>query len=71
MSLGAELRINKGCGPAIARSRHSSWASRPRFAAHLVNPAIGAVQTKMPYVVKVDSLYLGCGVYKSVAQAAA
>ena len=37
----------------------------------IVNPATGAVQTKMSYVVKVDSLYLGCGVYKSVAQATA
>ena len=37
----------------------------------ITNPASGRVQTKMSYVVKVDSLYLGCGVYKSVAQATA
>lgn len=31
----------------------------------IVNPASGAVQAKMSYVVKVDELYLGCGVYKT------
>lgn len=31
----------------------------------IVNPLNGRVQTKMSYVVKVDSLYLGCGVYKT------
>jgi methyl-accepting chemotaxis protein len=33
----------------------------------IVNPASGAVQAKMSYVVKVDELYLGCGVYKTAA----
>lgn len=33
----------------------------------IVNPASGAVQAKMSYVVKVDALYVGCGVYKTVA----
>jgi signal transduction histidine kinase len=32
----------------------------------IVNPQTGAVQTKMSYVTKVDDLYVGCGVYKSV-----
>ncbi|HAJ12883.1 MAG: methyl-accepting chemotaxis protein [Hydrogenophaga sp.] len=36
----------------------------------IVNPATGAVQTKMSYVMKIDDLYLGCGVYKSAALAA-
>ena len=31
----------------------------------IVNPLTGAVQTKISYVQKVDSLYVGCGVYKS------
>ena len=37
----------------------------------IVNPVTGAVQAKMSYVVKVDDLYLGCGVYKTVAARAA
>ncbi len=37
----------------------------------IVNPVTGAVQAKMSYVVKVDDLYVGCGVYKTVAARAA
>ncbi|MGC4365446.1 methyl-accepting chemotaxis protein [Hydrogenophaga sp. R2] len=33
----------------------------------IVNPATGTVQAKMSYVVKVDDLYVGCGVYKTAA----
>lgn len=33
----------------------------------ITNPASGAVQTKMSYVSRVGDLYVGCGVYKSVA----
>ncbi|MBL0945297.1 MAG: cache domain-containing protein [Hydrogenophaga sp.] len=33
----------------------------------IVNPTSGAVQAKMSYVVKVDALYVGCGVYKTAA----
>ncbi len=29
------------------------------------NPQTGLTQAKMSYVVKVDSLYVGCGIYKS------
>jgi signal transduction histidine kinase len=32
----------------------------------ITNPQSGAIQTKMSYVTKVDDLYLGCGVYKSL-----
>jgi signal transduction histidine kinase len=32
------------------------------------NPLTGRVQTKMSYVVKVDDVYVGCGVYKSLMQ---
>lgn len=30
------------------------------------NPATGKVQTKMSYVLKVDDVYLGCGIYKNL-----
>ncbi len=33
----------------------------------ITNPATGQVQTKMSFVQRVDDLYLGCGVYKSLA----
>ena len=33
----------------------------------IANPVSGAIQAKMSYVVKVDDLYVGCGVYKTVA----
>ena len=37
----------------------------------IANPVTGAIQAKMSYVVKVDDLYVGCGVYKTVARQAA
>lgn len=37
----------------------------------IANPVTGAIQGKMSYVVKVDDLYVGCGVYKTVAARAA
>jgi methyl-accepting chemotaxis protein len=36
----------------------------------ITNPQTGTVQTKMSYVVQVDELYLGCGVYKSLTVSA-
>jgi len=33
----------------------------------IVNPTSGRVQPKMSYVMKVDDLYIGCGVYKTLA----
>ena len=33
----------------------------------ITNPATGAVQTKMSYVYRAGDLYIGCGVYKSLA----
>ena len=33
----------------------------------ITNPATGAVQTKMSYVQRAGDVYLGCGVYKSLA----
>ena len=35
----------------------------------ITNPSSGRIQTKMSYVVKVDYLYVGCGVYKSMVAA--
>ena len=32
----------------------------------ITNPATGTVQTKMSYVLQVDDLYVGCGVYKNL-----
>ncbi|APW38936.1 chemotaxis protein [Rhodoferax koreense] len=37
----------------------------------IVNPMSGAVQTKMSFVEEVDGVYVGCGVYKSLAARAA
>jgi len=37
----------------------------------IVNPVSGAIQTKISYVTRVDDLYIGCGVYKTVTQAVA
>ena len=34
----------------------------------ITNPASGVVQAKMSYVQQLDSLYIGCGVYKNLAQ---
>jgi methyl-accepting chemotaxis protein len=36
----------------------------------IVNPQTGAVQTKISYVMQIDDLYVGCGVYKSVLASA-
>ena len=33
----------------------------------IVNPISGRVQSKMSYVMKVDDVYIGCGVYKTLA----
>jgi methyl-accepting chemotaxis protein len=32
----------------------------------IANPVIGSIQGKMSYVMKIDQLYVGCGVYKTV-----
>lgn len=34
----------------------------------ITNPASGVVQAKMSYVQQLDGLYIGCGVYKNLAQ---
>ena len=37
----------------------------------ITNPLSGQVQTKMSYVLAVDDLYVGCGVYKNLVAAQA
>jgi signal transduction histidine kinase len=34
----------------------------------ITNPLTGTVQTKMSFVTRIGDLYLGCGVYKTLAQ---
>ena len=52
------------CVPVSANpaSEGPSWVS-----CGITNPATGMVQTKMPFVVELEGLYLGCGIYKSLA----
>jgi signal transduction histidine kinase len=33
----------------------------------ITNPATGRIQTKMSYVMSIDEIFLGCGVYKDLA----
>ena len=33
----------------------------------ITNPATGRIQTKMSYVMAIDEVFLGCGVYKDLA----
>ncbi|WP_288252114.1 methyl-accepting chemotaxis protein [uncultured Hydrogenophaga sp.] len=55
-------------GAALLASIVSQAEQGPGWVEYdIVNPASGAVQAKMSYVVKVDALYLGCGVYKTAA----
>ena len=35
----------------------------------ITNPASGRVQSKMSYVCEVEGLFVGCGIYKSLAAA--
>jgi methyl-accepting chemotaxis protein len=53
----------------IASIVHQAEASPGWVEYEIANPLTGRVQTKMSYVVKVDDVYLGCGVYKSLMQA--
>jgi methyl-accepting chemotaxis protein len=55
-------------GNALLASIVAQAESGPGWVEYdIVNPASGAVQAKMSYVVKVDDLYVGCGVYKTAA----
>lgn len=57
-------------GQALLDAIVSQAESEPGWVEYdITNPASGRVQTKMSYVVKVDDLYVGCGVYKSMVAA--
>ncbi len=57
-------------GQALLDAIVSQAESEPGWVEYdITNPATGRVQTKMSYVVKVDDLYVGCGVYKSLVAA--
>jgi signal transduction histidine kinase len=45
----------------LQASREPGWVEYD-----ISNPATGRVQTKMSYVVMVDDLALGCGVYRNL-----
>lgn len=50
-------------GDIVAQADHEAgWVEYD-----ITNPATGAVQTKMSYVSRVGDLYVGCGVYKTLA----
>ena len=54
-------------GPALLASIVAQAEQDPGWVEYDIgNPQTGTVQTKMSYVTKVDDLYVGCGVYKSV-----
>lgn len=56
-------------GQTLLQSIVTQAESEPGWVEYdITNPASGRIQTKMSYVVKVDDLYVGCGVYKSVVQ---
>lgn len=58
-------------GQALLASIVSQAEIEPGWVEYdIVNPSTGAVQTKMSYVMKIDDLYVGCGVYKSAPQPA-
>jgi len=53
-------------GQALLESIVSQAESEPGWVEYdIVNPTSGHIQTKMSYVMKVDDLYVGCGVYKT------
>ncbi len=54
-------------GNALMDSVISQAEASPGWVEYeIVNPLTGQVQTKMSYVLKVDDVYVGCGVYKSL-----
>jgi len=53
-------------GNALMASIVNQADSSPGWVEYeIANPMTGLVQTKMSYVLKVDDVYVGCGVYKS------
>ena len=75
-----EIVVNAGGqarARAVPRQTRSNWRGHLDFSQadqppgwveyDITNPATGAVQTKMSYVCRAGDLYMGCGVYKSLA----
>jgi methyl-accepting chemotaxis protein len=57
-------------GQALLEAIVAQAESEPGWVEYnITNPASGRIQTKMSYVVKVDDLYVGCGVYKTAVLA--
>ncbi|MBA4260470.1 MAG: chemotaxis protein [Comamonadaceae bacterium] len=57
-------------GQALLEAIVAQAESEPGWVEYdITNPASGRIQTKMSYVVKVDDLYVGCGVYKTAVVA--
>ncbi len=55
-------------GDALLRSIVGQADQQPGWVEYdITNPATGKVQTKMSFVQRVGDIYLGCGVYKSLA----
>ena len=64
------LLLLAGAGDRLVNDIVSQADREPGWVEYdITNPASGRIQTKMSYVVKVDDLYVGCGVYKSMVAA--
>jgi methyl-accepting chemotaxis protein len=54
-------------GNALMQSIIRQAEDRPGWVEYeIANPVTGMLQTKMSYVLKIDDVYVGCGVYKSL-----
>ena len=66
--LGSRVQDIPGVdGEALLQSIVTQAEMEPGWVEYdITNPQSGTIQTKMSYVTKVDDLYVGCGVYKSL-----
>lgn len=56
-------------GDRLVRSIVSQAEDGPGWVVYeITHPTTGIVQTKMSFVMKIDSLYMGCGIYKNLAK---
>ncbi len=69
--VGSRVRDIPGVdGEALLRAIVSQADDEPGWVEYgIVNPVSRQIQSKMSYVLKIDDLYVGCGVYKSKATA--
>ncbi len=55
-------------GDGLVRAIVTQAAAGPGWVSYdITNPATGRVQSKMSFVCELDGVYLGCGIYKSLA----